>query len=180
MPDDFFSFVTRGEFKKALRCLSFETAARSLAQQCRYNGTTSQFYSVAQHCVLISERWPADDPRAVWGLLHDLHECVIGDIIKPVRDKLLWQAGEYWLPTNQIEGLLLHETQKRFGLDPIPQDVLLADRLIAVDEMLLLFRCPSIHPRARRLGVTIEPVGPKDAETLFVERARKLGVDGLF
>lgn len=180
MSHDFFSHVQAGRLTKALRCVSLEAAARSLAFQCRYNGTCSEFYSVAQHCALLSEQWPVGDPRAVWALLHDLHECVIGDIPKPLRGKLLWKVGEDYLPTHALEAMLLDVVRERFGLDPIPADVLKADQMIVVDEMLALFPDPPFSRFARRLNVEIYPVSPKDAESQFIARTRRLGVDGLF
>ena len=59
-----------------------EDIAHSLAHQCRYTGHTRQFYSVAQHCVLMAENDDLPgDPMAK--LLHDADEAYIGDIAKP-------------------------------------------------------------------------------------------------
>lgn len=180
MSHDFYSHVSAGRLVKALRCVSLEAAARSLAQQCRYNGLSSEFYSVAQHSVLLSEQWSDGDPRAIWALLHDLHECVIGDISKPLRGKLLWKVGEDYMPTHALEEMLLEIVQERFGLDPIPADVLKADSMIVIDEMLRLFEHSPFSRFARRLNVVIDPLLPKDAEAQYIAGARRLGVDKLF
>ncbi len=59
-----------------------EDIAHSLAYQCRYTGHIRQFYSVAQHCVLMAENEDLPgDPLAK--LLHDADETYIGDIAKP-------------------------------------------------------------------------------------------------
>lgn len=59
-----------------------EDIAHSLAYQCRYTGHTREFYSVAQHCVLMAKNsiLPGD-PLAK--LLHDAGEAYIGDIARP-------------------------------------------------------------------------------------------------
>ena len=65
-----------------------EDIAHSLAYQCRYTGHTRQFYSVAQHCVLMAENKDLPgDPLAK--LLHDAAEAYIGDIAKPWKNLLM-------------------------------------------------------------------------------------------
>ncbi len=66
--------------------------AHSLAYQCRYTGHTREFYSVAQHCVLmaINPELPGDSMAK---LLHDADEAYIGDIAKPWKRLLRVQVG---------------------------------------------------------------------------------------
>ena len=60
--------------------------AYSLARQCRFNGHTSRFYSVAHHCVLASKFVDGSDERyALYALLHDAAEAYIGDLPAPVK-----------------------------------------------------------------------------------------------
>ena len=70
--------------------------AEALARIARFTGhTIGEPYSVAQHCVLVScivERltanWRCAATRhraVVWGMLHDWHEAVLGDISSPVK-----------------------------------------------------------------------------------------------
>lgn len=65
--------------------------ADSLAKLCRFNGHTMQFYSVAQHCVHVAELLPPD--WRLYGLLHDAHEAVLGDIATPVKIALHAATG---------------------------------------------------------------------------------------
>ncbi len=57
--------------------------AESLAKICRFNGHSTVFYSVAQHCCLVSDLLPPE--HRLHGLLHDAHEAVVGDMTAPVK-----------------------------------------------------------------------------------------------
>ncbi len=60
--------------------------AESLSKICRFNGHTTHFYSVAQHCVLVADMLEPD--LRLHGLLHDAHEAYIGDHTTPMKTAL--------------------------------------------------------------------------------------------
>jgi uncharacterized protein len=62
-----------------------EDIARALSMICRFNGHCKEFYSVAEHCILVSEL-VKNNPLA--GLLHDAHEAYLGDMTRPVKNEL--------------------------------------------------------------------------------------------
>jgi len=82
----------------------------SLSKICRFGGHCSEFYSVAQHSVLVALMAP--EPLRGAALLHDATEAYLGDVVKPLKVILgpvyneLEMAFEqairerfHWLPT---------------------------------------------------------------------------------
>ena len=63
--------------------VAIEDIAHGLAFQCRFNGQTQEFYSVAQHSLIVASLVPADLRLAA--LLHDAAEAYLGDMVKPLK-----------------------------------------------------------------------------------------------
>lgn len=63
-----------------------EDIAWSLAHQCRYNGHTKLFYSVATHSILVSFFLP--QALKLEGLLHDASEAYLTDLPSPVKQQM--------------------------------------------------------------------------------------------
>jgi 5'-nucleotidase len=156
--------------------------AHSLAMQCRFNGHTREFYSVAQHSVLVSDVvvQPSDEfygkgrrTTAIWGLLHDAAEAYCGDLVRPIKQlDPIYQA---------MEEQVLKAVAEHFGLElPIPASVHRADnQLLATEARDLLVAPPRPwEPLPEPLGVGegIIPMDPEAAEALFLERAQELGL----
>ena len=62
--------------------------AHSLANQARFNGHTMEFYSVAQHSIIVSRLVPNHLDMEAIGLLHDASEAYIGDLVRPIKKSM--------------------------------------------------------------------------------------------
>lgn len=68
--------------------ICIEDIAHSLSLLCRYGGHCKRFYSVAEHCVLMAS--DTNFLGTIRGrLLHDAAEAYIGDLITPLKRKLI-------------------------------------------------------------------------------------------
>lgn len=75
--------------------VDFNDMAVGLSLICRFTGAMRNprtFYSVAQHSILVSFLLP--DRLAVYGLLHDGHEYILGDDSTPKKNVLATLAPE--------------------------------------------------------------------------------------
>ena len=63
--------------------VEIEDIAHGLAFQCRFNGQTCDFYSVAQHSLIVVDLVP--DELKLAALLHDAAEAYLGDLVKPLK-----------------------------------------------------------------------------------------------
>lgn len=96
-----------------LENVSIEDIAHSLSFQCRFNGHTNRFYSVAEHslvlCDLVQEESGIQNlNRRIAAMLHDAAECYLGDITKPAKERLF--IGE------AVEGQILRVIFEAFGI----------------------------------------------------------------
>lgn len=149
--------------------------AHALSMICRYGGHAQQFYSVAEHCVLLSYAVPAED--ALWALLHDAAEAYIGDMVRPLK------RSQVMHPFREAEVVLMWRITERFGLPPGEPDIVReADSRILHDERAVLFghqhEWESIAHLAP-LGVQIHCWDPTTAKARYLRRLNELfKVDG--
>jgi hypothetical protein len=71
--------------------IDLDDIAHALANACRFAGHVKRFYSVAEHCVRVSElleRWGVGGNVPLYGLLHDAHEAYVWDCPRPFKPLL--------------------------------------------------------------------------------------------
>lgn len=96
-----------------LENVSIEDIAHSLSFQCRFNGHTNRFYSVAEHSLVLRDLVQEESGiqnlnRRIAAMLHDAAECYLGDITKPAKERLY--IGE------AVEGQILRVIFEAFGI----------------------------------------------------------------
>ena len=105
--------------------ICIEDIAHGLSNLCRFSGQTPKFYSVAEHCVLASNKVPYKFKFDV--LMHDAAEAFVGDMVTPLKARL----PGYRAIENEIQFLISNQ----FGVSfPLPKEVKQADLRILASE----------------------------------------------
>jgi hypothetical protein len=149
--------------------LCIKDIAHALSQICRFGGHSKQFYSVAQHSILVSDN--VSGSNKLCGLLHDAAEAYTGDMLKPF--KILLGDGIF----RDVEMYTELAIAKKYDLPwPLPEEVK------AVDERMLMTEARDVMGGQR--GKWLSDAMPFDrritcwpsllAEELFLDRYREL------
>lgn len=149
--------------------IDIEDIAHALSNICRFTGHSKEFYSVAQHCVLVS--YICNQENALYGLLHDASEAYCQDIASPIKRSEAFDAYR------KVESTLQKAVYTRFNLKlEEPLDVKKADILLLATEArdlmspLHLDWEQPIDP----LPFKIIPLPPAEAKKLFLTRFNQL------
>ena len=149
--------------------IHYKDIAHALSNICRFTGHTQQFYSVAQHSVLVATLVP--QPLQLAALLHDASEAYLCDIARPLK------LRPEMLPYRQAEAHLQHLINERFGCIPTEEQerqlkhidacVLLAEKRDLLGPCAYPWGPPAEGVQALPLA-RIEPWGAKEAETAWL------------
>jgi hypothetical protein len=123
--------------------------AHTLSHICRWNGIPEDYFSVAEHSVMVAERLPKKD--RLGGLMHDSEEFLVGDNITPLKDVI----PELRLLGNRIRDLLLI----KYG---VPYN---EEAIKAADRAQLEWERDNIIDNELYVGLP-----PKKARALFVDK----------
>lgn len=146
--------------------------AHALSNVCRFAGHTREFYSVAQHSVMVARicfrRAAPDDiiDHGRAGLLHDAAEAYLGDITRPLKQLL----PDYKVIEQRTEAALF----AAFGIPhPMPKIVKHADLVMLATEQRDLMPAHddewSLIAGIEPLTEIINPWYPEKAEREFLK-----------
>jgi len=151
-----------------------EDIAHALSNICRFTGHCKSFYSVAQHCVLVSQN--CEYPMR--GLLHDAAEAYLGDMSRPMKRSRL--GGAYQLAEIHLQDTIY----AHFGMESveaIENDIVknVDNRLLMTEKMQLVIPHSHIWTDIQGRGIEplpieITPLYPIEAEYLFLARFNEL------
>lgn len=172
--------------------ICIEDIAHALALTCRFTGHCREFYSVAQHSVLVSHYVSDHDGDAglqLAALLHDAAEAYLPDLAKPIKSSFLAKIPDGWrhptaAPFAKAEANLMIAIGRALGFDPALCERPLckqADVALLLSERRDLLP-PEEHCWVTALGAeavplwanTILPWEPKHAEQRFLAEFRRL------
>lgn len=156
--------------------IRLDDIAGQLSHIGRFTGATSRFYSVAQHCVLVSKLLPLE--YKLVGLMHDAAEYALGDIAKPWKDQLQnYKQIEETLLNTIFEALKLPYTAE------LPPIVKRADWMALAWEQKEFMPDTDYWPHMlsdgdwRRLGIRygrLAALSPNEARVTFLETYKQL------
>lgn len=89
MGTGFITTATGGKFDPLKPVFEMEDIGHALAMNCRFNGHVKEFYSVAEHSVIVARLMAQEtggDPME--GLLHDATEAYLSDVPAPFKQFL--------------------------------------------------------------------------------------------
>ncbi len=106
--------------------------ARALANLCRFGGHSRVFYSVAQHCVIVSrvvEERGGDVEDVFAALMHDASEAYLGDMPHPIKHR-----SELGASFREAEAGLEAVIRDRFKIKAVVPEIKRVDRALLATE----------------------------------------------
>ena len=143
--------------------VDIEDIAHGLAYQCRFNGQTRHFYSVAQHSLIVAGLVPKRFRLAA--LLHDAAEAYMGDMVKPLK--------QLFPMFSAIEAKVMAAIGARYGIIDFEDRAIKRADLVAL-AMEKRDLMPNSTEAWRSLkGIVpspmrITPLSPQEAKALFL------------
>ena len=149
-----------------------EDIAASLSKQCRYNGHSIKFYSVAEHSVHVShlvEHATRSKHEALHALLHDASEAYLGDITSPLK-KIL---PDYKALEREFEIAIGKSFKTGTEITTLISEY---DQHLAEKEMNELMNTVYFVENLTNRIITIHCWEPEYAELQFLKRFYKLSI----
>lgn len=140
--------------------------AQALSMNCRYSGHVKEFYSVAEHSVLIADlvyKLTGDKYQAFDALMHDASEAYLTDVPRPIKPHLQGYM--------EIEAKAEAVIQQAFGCRPMNDLIRKLDTHICGTEAKQLFLvvpewCDDYEP----VDIEVKCWAPERARAEFLVR----------
>jgi Predicted hydrolases of HD superfamily len=152
--------------------ICIEDIAHSLSLQCRFNGHCKEFYSVAQHSVLMSLRY-SEPELQLYALLHDASEAYLSDLPRPLKYRPEFKFYR------DAERYLQQLIYIKFGLSSEePPCIKKADLEMLIDEAMTPEIMYPLHPHWLARGPVVRKNfvswKPEEAEENYLSQFRLL------
>lgn len=145
--------------------------AHALSNLCRFTGHTKEFYSVAQHSVLVSRAQKSIKEKRA-GLLHDATEIYLNDLASPLKHSI--DLGEY----QRLEDYFHSVINEKYNInDGMTQNIKKADLQALFTEKRDVLNHNDDWgwgDDIERFEEVIIPLPPKEAKELFLNEFKKL------
>ncbi len=143
--------------------VDIEDIAHGLAYQCRFNGQTRYFYSVAQHSLIVADLVPKRLRLAA--LLHDAAEAYMGDMVKPLK--------QLFPMFSDIEAKVMDAIGSRYGIGNFSDKAIKRADLVALAMEKRDLMPNSTESWASLRAITasplrITPMSPQEAKAAFL------------
>jgi len=143
--------------------VDIEDIAHGLAYQCRFNGQTRHFYSVAQHSLIVAGLVPKRFRLAA--LLHDAAEAYMGDMVKPLK--------QLFPMFSAIEAKVMVAIGARYGIADFEDRAIKRADLVALAMEKRDLMPNSTEAWGSLTGIVpsptrITPLSPQEAKALFL------------
>lgn len=149
--------------------------ARALGNLCRFGGHSRVFYSVAQHCVIVSrvvEERGGDVEDAFAALMHDAGEAYLGDMPHPIKHRSALGAA-----FRDAEARLEETIRHRFRIKaPVPEIKAVDRALLATERRVFsaeAWHWPELED-VEPLELELTPWPPDRAADEFAKRYAEL------
>ena len=153
--------------------IEFRDISAGLAFNAHFNGQSPQFFSVAQHSMMVHNlalEKTGNPELAIVGLMHDAAEAYLGDLIAPL--KIMWPGYR------ELESKVLTAIFEKFGLNmDLMRDIKEFDLEIQEQEYEQFYKGVNhfhyLAPNAARATFTVAFYKAKQNFSDYLKRANK-------
>lgn len=166
--------------------VKLEDIAHALSNQCRFGGHVSEFYSVAQHCCLVSRLIDGSSFDKLRGLLHDATEAYLVDLPRPIKLELpRYSAAEDELMKAieiafGIQGIV-NEAVKRADVMALWLEAVHLMRPLHPDWFTSAVQQSDVYQEAmQKVGLWQDPLSPEEARREYLHLFHRYHQDAGF